>query len=124
MLRIVGFKNCISNEGKAFISLTLQGGIEIINSSNGNFYATARKASVACTFDEETCKSLIGTELSGKIEKVECPGYEYTVEKTGEVIVLHHRFIFVPEQQEEVPIEELQEQEYHELENYKASLAM
>lgn len=97
MVRIVGFKECSSLEGKSFISLVLQGGIELIHSANGNLYATARKTSVASTFDEETCKSLIGSELPGKIEKVECEPYEYTVQQTGEILVLNYRYLFVAE---------------------------
>lgn len=99
MVRVVGFKECSSNEGKSFISLVLQGGIELIHSANGNLYATARKTSVASTFDEETCKSLVGSELPGKIEKVECEPYEYTVQQTGEILILNYRYSFVSEEE-------------------------
>jgi len=99
MVRVVGFKECSSNEGKPFISLVLQGGIELIHSANGNLYATARKTSVASTFDEETCKSLVGSELPGKIEKIECEPYEYTVQQTGEILVLNYRYSFVAEEE-------------------------
>jgi hypothetical protein len=40
---------------------------------------------------------LIGREISGRIEKVPCEEYEYTVEETGEVITLSHRWEFLPE---------------------------
>ena len=98
MVRIIGFKEVVSNEGKTFNSLVLQGGVEIIHSASGNIYATARKANLASAFDAETCQSLIGTELDGSIEKQECVPYEYTVPQTGEILVLCHHYSFVPEE--------------------------
>ena len=79
------------------MALVLQGGVEIIHSASGGMYATVRKATVASTFDEETCKGLVGTEIPGAIEKQECEPYEYTVERTGEVLTLFHRYIYVAE---------------------------
>lgn len=55
-----------------------------------------KKASITSTFDELTCQALIGTQMQGSIQKVECEPYEYTVKDTGEVIVLHHRFVYSP----------------------------
>lgn len=98
MVRIIGFKEVVSNEGKTFNSLVLQGGVEIIHSASGNIYATARKANLASAFDAETCLSLIGTELAGSIEKQDCAPYEYTVPQTGEILVLSHHYSFVPEE--------------------------
>ena len=98
MVKIIGYKESLSNEGKAFNSLVLQGGVEIIHSASGNIYATARKANLASAFDEETCKGLIGTDLAGTIEKQECEPYEYTSPQTGEILVLYHRYSFIPEE--------------------------
>lgn len=98
MVRIIGFKESFSNEGKAFNSLVLQGGVEIIHSASGNIYATARKANLASAFDEETCKNLIGTDLAGAIERIDCEPYEYTSPQTGEILVLSHRYTFIPEE--------------------------
>lgn len=99
MVRIVDYKERESEEGKVFFVLEIQGGIELVKSQNtNNFYATARKASVTSTFNEVTCKALIGTELPGRIEKQECEPYEYVIEDTGEVIELSHRYAYVPEE--------------------------
>lgn len=38
--------------------------------------------------------------MQGSIEKVECEPYEYTIKDTGEIIVLHHRFCYVQEEQQ------------------------
>lgn len=99
MVKVISYKERLSNEGKPFMALVLQGGVEIIHSSTGGMYATVRKASVASTFDEETCKNLVGTEIPGTIEKQDCEPYNYTVEKTGEILTLFHRFVYVPLQQ-------------------------
>ena len=50
------------------------------------------------TFSEEICHSLIGSELPGRIERVETDPYEYTVPETGEVILLTHRYEYVEQE--------------------------
>ena len=71
------------------------------------FYATAKKAYISSTFDEETCKALIGVEMPGSVEKTDCLPYEYTVKDTGEVIMLSHTYVYVPEETAN-PVEEKQ----------------
>lgn len=87
-----------SEDGSTFFALSIQGGVELVKSkATGNFYATVRKASITSTFDEETCKALLGTEISGEIVKQACEPYEITIKETGEVIELSHRYEYVPE---------------------------
>ena len=98
MVRIVNYQKRQTEDGKVFFVLELQGGIEMVKSAEtGKFYITARKATISSTFDELTCQALIGTELSGKVDKVSCEPYEYTIKDTGEVITLTHRFEYVEE---------------------------
>ena len=98
MVRIVNYQKRQTEEGKDFFVLEFQGGIEMIKSQEtGQMYITARKSSISTTFDELVCQSLIGTELPGNIEKVNCNLYEYTIRDTGEVIVLSHKFQYVEE---------------------------
>jgi hypothetical protein len=93
MVRITNYQRRVTEQGKEFFTLELQGGIEIVKSQEtGKSYMTARKASMSCTFDELTCQSLIGTELPGAVKKVQCEEYSYTIRETGEVITLSHRF--------------------------------
>ena len=102
MVRIINYSERIAEDGKKFFSLSVQGGIEMIRSkTTNNFYATAKKASITSTFNEETCKALVGTELPGKVVKQVCEPYEYTVEDTGEIIVLNHRYVFMSEEEME-----------------------
>lgn len=103
MVTIVNYKERNKEDGTSFFVLEVQGGIEMIRSkSTGNFYATAKKASVPSTFDENICKGLLGTEMKGSIEKQECEPYSYTIQDTGETIELHHRNVFVPKEEKEV----------------------
>ena len=91
-VKIIEFNLRENFEGEAFFALTLQGGVEIVKSANGGTYVTIRKCSLPTTFDDIVCQSLIGTELPGTIEKVECEPYTYNIPETGEVVQLHHRY--------------------------------
>ena len=96
MVTVIDFKERQSGDGEKFYVLILQGGIEMVKSKEtGRFYATAKKASVSSTFDENTCKSLIGTSFPGAIKREECEDYEYTIPDTGEIINLQHRWTYV-----------------------------
>lgn len=96
MVTIVDYKSHQNGSGEEFFTLTVQGGVEAIKSNaTGRTYLTARKAQVASTFDEETCKSLKGEKLPGDIKKVETEPYEYAIPDTGEVVELSHRYEYV-----------------------------
>jgi len=98
MVRIVNYKERQVEDGRIFFVLELQGGVEMVMSQETNqFYATAKRAFITSTFDEETCKALLGTSMPGKIEKQECEPYQYTVKETGEMIILNHRYVYMPE---------------------------
>lgn len=98
MVRIIGFTRREKEDGTPFFTLELQGGVEMVKSlETGQFYATAKKANVTSTFDEVTCKALIGSEMPGKIVKKVVEPYSYVVKETGEELVLNHRWVFVPE---------------------------
>lgn len=96
MVRIVDYKLRLSKIGDPFFALIVQGGIQLVKSqATGLYYATTKKASLACTFDEATCKTLVGSELDGSIEKVDCDPYEMVNEETGETRILDYRWVFV-----------------------------
>lgn len=102
MVRIIGYKQREQEDGSPFFVLELQGGVEMVRSEETNqFYATAKKANVTSTFDEETCKALVGTEMPGNIVKRKVEPYTYVVKETGEELTLEHRWIFVPEEKEQ-----------------------
>lgn len=100
MVKIVDFKVRKNSSDKEFCVLVVQGGVKpIVSQETGKVYLTNSRANVPTTFDEETCKELIGEKLEGSIEKVECEPYEYTIESSGEVIELSHRYEFQTEEQ-------------------------
>ncbi len=95
MVTIINYKKRITEQGKEFFVLEVQGGIEMVKSrQTNNFYATAKKANIPSTFDELTCQALVGTQMEGKIVKVECEPYDYTIKETGEIIELQHRYVY------------------------------
>lgn len=93
MVKIIDFVQKQNKDGEDYFLLVVQGGLQIVKSKfTGRWYFTQKQANVGTTFDEATCKSLIGEEIPGSIVKVETDPYEYTVEATGEVITLTHRW--------------------------------
>jgi hypothetical protein len=68
----------------------------VLSETSGSYYATAKQASITSTFDEKTCQGLVGSKLPGKISKVVCQPFDYTVRETGEIISLNHRWVYSP----------------------------
>ncbi|WAC01669.1 hypothetical protein N7U66_17345 [Lacinutrix neustonica] len=100
MVKIVDFKTYQAEDGKDFCTLIVQGGLEAVKSQEKNrTYLTARTARVSCTFNEAVCKSLIGSDFPGTIQKVEVDPYEYTIKGSGEIITLSHRYEFLGEEE-------------------------
>lgn len=97
MVTITDYKTATNADGEEFYMLVLQGGVEsVLSKESGRFYLTARKATVTTTFNEVTCKSLIGQQLPGGIERQEVDPYTYINEDTGEAIQLSHRYHYNP----------------------------
>ena len=97
MVTIVSYQPRVNADEKEFFTLTLQGDVELLKSmKTGKFYATAKKASITCTFDEKTCKSLIGKTLDGEITKVESEAYDFIIPANGETITLSHKYEYKP----------------------------
>ncbi len=95
-----------NSDGSTFISLILQGDLEMVQSTQtGRFYATARTCSISSTFDEKTAALMVGKQLPGSIIKEQCDSYEYTVPETGEQITLSHRYVYSPIDQTVVTVQ-------------------
>ena len=93
MVTIVGFEKRKNSTDEEFNVLILQGGVEaIISQQSGKPYITARKTSIPCTFGDEFAKSLIGKDLPGDIQRIECDAYTYEVPGTGEKLKLTHTY--------------------------------
>lgn len=100
MVTVTGFNLRQQKEGeqKNYISLELEGEIEMVQSSNsGRFYATVRRCNVSSTFDQLTAERMVGKQMAGTIERVPCDPYDFTIEQTGEVIKVGYRWDYLPE---------------------------
>ena len=95
MVTISDYRVNVNSEGKSFCSLILQGELELVKSKTSRFYATARKTSITSTFDENTCRQLIGKTIKGSIVKVDCEDYDYIIPESGEVIRLNYNYSYV-----------------------------
>ena len=99
MVTIINYHLRESKEGEEFVTLELQGDLEMVQSmQTGKFYATAKRCSITSTFTEEAAKELIGRKLPGSIARVATEAYDYTVPDSGEVISLAHTYQYVPEE--------------------------
>ena len=88
----------------SFVLLELTSEVEMVQSqSTLRFYATVRKCTVSCTLDLQTAKACIGKQIPGSIVRVQSEPYEYTNESTGEVMLLSHRWDYVPEESKSAP---------------------
>ena len=93
MVTIKDFKKRETKTGEEFFVLVLQGGITPVKSKEtGRMYFTAKTCTVPSTFDEDTCKQIIGQEFPGEIVKVSVEPYEYALPETGEIITLDTRW--------------------------------
>lgn len=98
MVTITDYKTIEKENGESFNLLIVQGGLQVEKSkTTGKTYFTAKTATVSSTFDENMCKSLIGQQIDGSVEKVSVEPYEYTVPSTGEIITLNHSYQYVDE---------------------------
>ena len=99
MVTVVDFALRKNSEGKEFYALIIQGGIEMVQSkTTGRFYATAKCASIPSTFDELTCKGMMGQQIPGNVVRQDCEQYNFVVKETGEIISLSHRWVYSPEE--------------------------
>ena len=86
------------SDGSIFVSLDLIGEPTVTISSNGIPSLTAPRASLPSNLSLAVCKSLIGKQLPGSIQKIECEPYQYTNKDTEEVMTCTHKFQYSPEE--------------------------
>ena len=98
MVTITGYEKRDGDKGEFYL-LQLQGDMEInFSKKTGLPYATMKKCMIPSTFNEATCRSLIGKQISGSIGKTKTDPYEYTVPETGETITLDFQYTYCPEE--------------------------
>jgi hypothetical protein len=100
MVTVMNYAQRTNSEGENFYALILQSDLEMVKSKEtGNYYATAKRASVTSTFTEAACEKLIGMDIPGSIQRVPSEPYEFTIPDTGEILQLEHRWVYVAEGQ-------------------------
>lgn len=78
MVHIIDYKQKQAEDGRVFFVLEISGGIEMVKRQTSNqFYATAKKAFISSTFDEQTCKALLDIEILDNVVKQEYELYLY-----------------------------------------------
>ena len=98
MVTIVGVEKRKNKEDEDFNVLIIQGDVEaVISQQTGKPYLTARKTSIPCTFEDDFAKSMIGKELQGEIQRVECEAYEYEIPGSKQKIKLTHTYVYSAE---------------------------
>lgn len=102
MVTVKGFIERKTKEGKSFLVLELEGGIEVVTSqTTGKPYASIKRCSIPCTFDKDTARAMIGSHLEGEIIKVNCDPYLYTNPQTNEEMTLNYSYVFQPKRIEQ-----------------------
>ena len=97
MVTIKSIRKNQTTDGREFISLELQSGVEAVQSlKTGKMYLTVRKCFISSTFDQQTAEALIGSSLEGTVSRVLCEPYPYTIKATGEIIQLSHTYQYEP----------------------------
>ena len=98
MVKVKSYALRESEKGE-FISLELEGDLELVQSQNtGRYYATVRKCWISSTFNEETAQAIVGKAISGNITRVSCEPYEYTIPETCEIVTLGYRWDYSPDE--------------------------
>ncbi len=98
MVTVTNYTTRTRKDGSTFQVLELSGSAELVQSQEtGKFYATVRKTTIPCTFDETIAKGLIGTQIKGDIVRVQVEAYDFINPKTGEIIKLQHSYSYQPE---------------------------
>ena len=102
MVTITGYETR-EKDGKTFFAITLQGEVRMaLSKETGNFYLTADKVSVTTPLSEVMCQMLVGKQLPGSLQKVECEPYQYTNKETGEVLTLTSKTQYSPKEDNNV----------------------
>ncbi len=79
MVTVTNYTSRQRKDGSTFQVLELSGSLELIQSQEtGRFYATVRKTTIPCTFNESVAKGLVGTQMKGDVVRVQVDAYDFT----------------------------------------------
>jgi hypothetical protein len=105
-IKMVTVTACLERQkkdGTMFTLLELSGGAELILSqTTQRYYATVRKCTIPFTGTMDVAKMLIGQKIDGEIVKVIVAPYEFTNQRTGEVMQLQHSYAYRPKDSQDL----------------------
>ena len=103
MVQITSALERVKKDGSTFTVLEISGGAELILSQTTQRYcATVRRCTIPFTGTMEVAKMLIGQKIDGEIVKVIVAPYEFTNQRTGEVMKLQHSYAYRPKDSQDL----------------------
>ena len=90
-------------DGSSFVVLEISGSAEmVLSQTTQKWYVTLRKCTIPFTGTMDVAKMLIGQKIEGEIVKVIVPPYEFTNQRTGEVMTLQHSYAYRPKDSQDL----------------------
>ena len=103
MVTVTNALERVKKDGTTFPVLEISGGVELVLSqATQRYYATVRKCTIPFTGTMDVAKMLIGQKIEGEIVKVIVPPYEFTNQRTGEVMTLQHSYAYRPKDSQDL----------------------
>jgi hypothetical protein len=103
MVQITSALERVKKDGSTFTVLEISGGAELILSqTTQRYYATVRRCTIPFTGTMDVAKMLIGQKIDGEIVKVIVAPYEFTNQRTGEVMQLQHSYAYRPKDSQDL----------------------
>jgi len=103
MVQITNALERVKKDGSTFTVLEISGGAELILSqTTQRYYATVRRCTIPFTGTMDVAKMLIGQKIDGEIVKVIVAPYEFTNQRTGEVMQLQHSYAYRPKDSQDL----------------------
>lgn len=98
MGNVIAYQKRNAADGRSYFAIQLQSDdLEfVVSKVTGRHYATLRKCWMSTTFDEASCKMILGKKMPGIIIKEECDPYSFVMEETGEEITMNYRNVYQP----------------------------
>jgi hypothetical protein len=103
MVTVTAALERVKKDGTTFPVLEISSGVELVLSqTTQRYYATLRKCTIPFTGTIDVAKMLIGQKIEGEIVKVIVAPYEFTNQRTGEIMKLQHSYAFRPKDSQDL----------------------
>ena len=103
MVTVTAALERVKKDGTTFPVLEISSGVELVLSqTTQRYYATLRRCTIPFTGTMDVAKMLIGQKIDGEIVKVIVAPYEFTNQRTGEVMQLQHSYAYRPKDSQDL----------------------